>query len=77
MQPKERVTVTLPAAVVATARRDVDAGRARSVSAWVTEAAEWKAQQEDLGDVLADLLEQAGGPSTDEERKWARTQLGL
>lgn len=69
--------MTIPGEVLAAARRDVDAGRAASVSAWITEAAERMARQESADEVLADLLEEAGGPLSDEERAWARSQLGL
>lgn len=75
MQIKERVTVTVPADVLAVARHDVEAGVARSVSAWITDAAEAKARRESLHDVLADLANESGGPLTDEERAWARKQL--
>jgi hypothetical protein len=77
MQTRERVTVTVPVEVLAAARRDVEAGVATSVSAWITDAAEAKARQETLDEVLADLLEASGGPLSDEERAWARNQLGL
>lgn len=72
---KERVTVTVPSDVLAAARRDVEAGAARSVSAWITDAAEAKARRESLHDVLSDLANETGGPFTDEERAWARKQL--
>lgn len=77
MQRRERVTITVPSDVLAAARRDVEAGTATSISAWITSAAEAKAREEDLADVLADLLEGSGGPLSDEEREWAQHQLGL
>jgi hypothetical protein len=77
MQMRERVTVTVPGEVLATARRDVKAGAAPSVSAWITDAAEAKAREETLTEVLGDLLDASGGPLTEEEREWAQSQLEL
>jgi hypothetical protein len=75
MRTKTRVTVTVPDAVLEAARRDVDSGAATSVSAWLTQAAEAKARREVLDDILDELLEAAGGPLTDKETMWARSQL--
>lgn len=77
MRSRERLTVTVPHAVLAAAKADVAAGAAPSVSAWITEAATTKARREGLAEVLADLLAQSGGPLTDEERSWAESHLGL
>jgi len=67
--------VTVPDAVLDVARRDVESGAAASLSAWVTEAAEAKAEHVHLERVLDELLEMAGGPLTAEEDLWARDQL--
>lgn len=68
----QKVTVTLGAEQVASVKALVESGDAPSVSAFVQgavgaaldDAAAW-------GRVLADALEQAGGPLTSEERTWA------
>jgi hypothetical protein len=75
MRTRTRVTVTVPDEVLEVARRDVDKGSATSLSAWVTEAAEAKARRESLEQVLDNLLEASGGPLTEEETSWARSQL--
>ncbi len=67
--------MTVPDSVLAVARHDVERGAAASLSAWVTEAAEAKARRESLADVLAELLEESGGPLSTEESAWARAQL--
>ena len=68
----QKVTVTLGAEQVASVKALVEAGDAPSVSAFVQgavgaaldDAAAW-------GSVLADALEQSGGPLTSAERAWA------
>ena len=75
MQTKTRVTVTVPDAVLQAARRDVESGVAPSLSAWVTAAAEAKARRESLAHVLDEMLKASGGPLTEEETEWARSQL--
>ena len=71
------MTVSLDPAVVERARRDVAAGRARSVSAWLNEAARTRVESEDLADVLADLLDDTGGSLTPQELDRARQRLAL
>jgi len=75
MRTRARVTVSVPDEVLEIARRDVAKGAATSLSAWVTDAAEAKARRESLEQVLDNLLEQSGGPLTEEETTWARSQL--
>jgi hypothetical protein len=75
MRTRTRVTVTVPDEVLEVARRDVESGSATSLSAWVTDAAAAKARRESLGQVLDSLLAAAGGPLTEEEASWARSQL--
>lgn len=75
MRTRTRVTVTVPDTVLEAARRDVERGAAPSLSAWLTDAAETKARCERLEAVLDDLLERTGGPLTEEEAAWARSQL--
>ncbi|WP_419944113.1 hypothetical protein [Candidatus Poriferisodalis sp.] len=74
----QKVTVTLGAEQVASVKALVEAGDAPSVSAFVQgavgaaldDAAVW-------GRVLADALEQSGGPLTSAEREWADEMLGV
>ncbi len=73
---KRRVTVTVPPAALEAAQREVDAGRAPSVSAWVGAAMEEKAHRETLKELLADMRAEIG-PASEEESRWARSVLGL
>jgi Arc/MetJ-type ribon-helix-helix transcriptional regulator len=74
---KAKIAVTLPPALVARARRAVRAGRAESVSAYITEALEEKTKLDDLADMLAEMLAETGGPLTDSERRVADDALGI
>ena len=62
-----KVTVSLDPDVADRARRDVAAGRAKSLSSWINEAAKARIEHEDLEVVLAELLDATGGPPTDAE----------
>ena len=68
----ERVTVSLPAELVAEARRAVETGAATSVSSYVADAVSAKAQRERA---LADLERVFGGPLPAEALAWARSAL--
>lgn len=68
---KAKVTVTMDRDLLAKVRRAVDEGSAPSVSAYVEQAvAQWVAD-EDADAFLDKMLEESGGPMTDEERAWA------
>lgn len=72
-----KVTVTLDEAQVEQIRDLVRTGRAASVSGFVQHAV--AVAIDDLAGfdaMLADALEQTGGPLTDEERAWADAMLG-
>jgi antitoxin ParD1/3/4 len=73
---KAKVAVTLPRPLLDRARRAVQQGRAPSVSAYVTAALEEKAKLDDLGDLLAEMLAETGGPLTAAERRAADRALG-
>lgn len=73
---RRRVTVTVPPDALEAAERDVGAGRAPSVSAWVGAAMEEKAHRETLRGLLAEIRAEIG-PATEEETQWARSVLGL
>ena len=73
----QKITITLGTEQVASVKALVEAGDAPSVSAFVQgavgaaldDAAAW-------GRILADALEQSGGPLTRAEREWADEVLG-
>lgn len=73
---RRRVTVTVPPAALEAAERDVVAGRAPSVSAWVGSAMDEKAHRETLQELLAEIRAEIG-PATEEESEWARSVLEL
>lgn len=73
----EKVTVSLDPAVAERARRDVAAGRAKSLSAWLNDAGRAWADGEDLAAVLAELFDDTGGPVTEQELDSARRRLAI
>jgi Arc/MetJ-type ribon-helix-helix transcriptional regulator len=70
-----KVTVSLDPDVADRARRDVAEGRAKSLSSWLNEAAKARIDREDLQVVLAELLDESGGPPTEAELAQASTLL--
>jgi Arc/MetJ-type ribon-helix-helix transcriptional regulator len=70
-----KIAVSLPDHLVEHARRAVAEGRAASVSAYVAAALEQKSQADDLKALLEQMLEETGGPMTDEERRQADAVL--
>ncbi len=70
-----KVTVSLDPAVADRAKQDVAAGRAKSLSSWLNQAARAHVEREDLGVVLAELLDETGGPPTHAELAEAETRL--
>jgi Arc/MetJ-type ribon-helix-helix transcriptional regulator len=72
-----KIAVSLPATLVAGARRAVARGRAPSVSAYVAEALEEKAKLDDLAALLQTMLAETGGPMTAGERRDADIALGI
>ncbi len=73
---KARVTVTVGCQVLEKAKKQVQRGRAKSVSAWVDAAMEEKARREDLPALLAEMKAE-NGPATKKEEEWARRVLGM
>ena len=71
-----KITVSVPLSLVATARRAVKEGRAKSVGAYVAAALEEKAKADDLKGMLDEMLAETGGPMTVEERREAERMLG-
>lgn len=79
MTSKAKVAVTLPRGLLDAAKAAVAAGRASSVSAYVTAALEEKTKLDALDELLDEMLAETGGPLTDDERAeidrkagWAR-----
>jgi len=71
-----KIAITLPEEQVAAARRAVEEGRARSVSAYIAESLARRDADEELSETLAEIYAEHGEP-TSEERAWARQALGL
>lgn len=70
-----KVTVSLDPDVADRAKRDVATGKAKSLSSWLNEAAKSRIEREDLEVVLAELLDEAGGPPTEAELAEMTTRL--
>ncbi|HWJ61505.1 MAG TPA: hypothetical protein VNS19_06020 [Acidimicrobiales bacterium] len=75
---KTRITITVDPDVLALVNQAVDAGAARSVSAFF----EWAALDSLDADaayvrMLDEILEETGGPPTPEEREESERRLGL
>ncbi len=68
-------TVSLEPAVADRAKQDEAAGRAKSLSSWLNEAARAHVEREDLGAVLAELLAETGGPLSPAELAEAGARL--
>lgn len=72
-----KVTVTLDPLVAERARQDVSDGKAKSLSAWLNDAARARLEVEDLAVVLSELFDDTGGPLTEHELAQARDRLAL
>ena len=73
----EKITISLPSRAAENVRRAVKAGRAESASAYVLAALDQHGTSLDYATVLAELLEESGGPVTEAELRAARRMLGL
>jgi Arc/MetJ-type ribon-helix-helix transcriptional regulator len=68
-RPKAKITVSLSADLVEQLQRAAGRGEVASVSAFVERAVrEQLTAEAEWGDELARILEESGGPLTDEER---------
>jgi antitoxin ParD1/3/4 len=72
-----KIAVSLPDELVRRARRAVAQGRAPSVSAYMAAALEEKVKLDELAQMLADMLDETGGPLTAAERRTADEALGI
>lgn len=73
---KRKIAVSVPQELVDQAEAAVHGGLAASVSGYVTQALQEKAQRDQLADVLDEMDRQLGRPS-DQDEEWARRVLGL
>lgn len=69
-----KVAISIPTDVLRQARDEVKAGRARSLSALVSEAVDEKLRRDELADILDAMDAEHGKPGA-EARKWARRVL--
>jgi Arc/MetJ-type ribon-helix-helix transcriptional regulator len=72
-----KIAVTLPRELVASAKAAVKLGRFKSVSAYVASAVRKQVRDEGLEALLAEMLEETGGPLTPTERRAADRALGI
>jgi Arc/MetJ-type ribon-helix-helix transcriptional regulator len=71
-----KIAISLPHEVAEGARRAVRRGKASNVSAYITEALRQRVMLDDLSTLLAEMLEESGGPMTSAERRAADRVLG-
>jgi antitoxin ParD1/3/4 len=69
-----KIAVSLPEEQVAAIKRAVASGRARTVSAFISEAVERAQKEDSLAAVLADLDRELGEPS-EQAQAWAQAEL--
>lgn len=70
-----KIAITMPEDVLGRARAQVKAGKAKSLSALVSEAVEEKVARDELADVLDAMDAEYGRPGR-EARSWAKRALG-
>jgi hypothetical protein len=71
---KSKVALTIPSDVLRLAQKEVRAGRAKSLSAFVSEAVDEKVRRDDLASVL-DAMDAAQGKPDKAAQAWARRVL--
>lgn len=69
-----KVALSIDAEILKLAKKRVQAGRAKSLSALVTEAVEEKVRRDDLAELL-DVLDKQHGPPSKAARTWAKRVL--
>jgi len=74
---KGKIAVSMPQEMIEALHRAVDEGRAPSASAFVADAVGEKLSRDDLEALLAEMLEETGGPPTPEEIAEVDALLGL
>ena len=71
---KEKVALTIPADVLSLAKMKVRAGRAKSLSAFVSDALDEKLRRDELGEIL-DGMDAVHGKPGKAARAWAKRVL--
>ena len=71
----EKLAVSIPAEILARARKSAKRERATSLSAYVSAALEQKSTMDDLAQLLTEMLAETGGPLTAKERRTADAVL--
>jgi Arc/MetJ-type ribon-helix-helix transcriptional regulator len=77
MTGTEKIAISLPRPVAERTRKAVSQGRAASVSAYIVKALEEKVKLDELSALLAEMLEESGGPLTRAEERAADRALGV
>ena len=70
-----KVALSMPAEVLRLAKKEVAAGRAKSLSSFVAEAVDEKLRRDELADILDTMDAEYGRPSK-EAQTWAKRVLG-
>jgi hypothetical protein len=70
-----KIAITVPEETLAKAQRAVKAGKAKSLSAYISRAMEDKQALDDLGSLLTELLRESGGPLSTREKRAADAAL--
>jgi len=71
---KSKIAISLPKDQIARVHREVRAGRAGSVSGYITRVLVEQERRESLRELLRDLIEQHGEPAA-KDTKWAERAL--
>ena len=71
---KSKIAISLPKAQLARVHREIRAGRADSVSGYISQVLASTEERESLRALLKDLIEQHGEPS-EADNKWAERAL--
>ena len=66
-----KIAITIPAEVLRMARKEVGAGRAKSLSALISQAVDEKLQRDELTEIL-DAMDAEHGRPNKAARAWAR-----
>jgi hypothetical protein len=69
-----KLALTIPSDVVRLAKREVRAGAAKSLSAFVSEAVAEKLRRDELSSIL-DAMDAEHGKPTKQDRAWAKRVL--
>ena len=71
---KAKIAFTIPADLLMLAKKEVRAGRAKSLSGFISEAVNEKVQRDELKSVL-DAMDAEYGPPNKAARRWAKRVL--